>query len=256
MSSGKQKDWGAYEALDSSPSQSIVWASTGGDGSGKSHFGLTAPGPIFVCAFDAYGMGRVSPALKRDKDIRIARYPFNGREFGTDKQKTGTAASALWDRSRDDFDMALEKSRTILIDREDMMYEIQRYANFGAQSDAPKEYGPLYIEYGWLIQKAQAANVNLGLLRGIREKWVSKFDPGKGKMVAHNTGEMIPDGMKKIPDLVDITLAHRWDSAAKAFITKIEKFTNAQERDQEYPDLTFPDMAQLAFPESSPEDWQ
>jgi hypothetical protein len=250
-----QKSFAQYESLSTDAPKSIAWASTGGDGSGKSHFALTAPGPIFVCAFDPYGMNRVSKDVKIGKEIRIARYPFNAHAFAGDKSKTQKAAMELWQQFRADFDEALTHSRTILWDREDLMYELQRFANFGAQSDAPKEYGPLYMEYGWLVQKSQAHGVNLGILRGIRDKWVSKFDPAKGKMVAHNTGEKQPDGMSKIPDHVDVTLAHRWDLVQKQFVVKIDKFTNMNEKDQEYPNLTFSDMAQLAYPDTDESDW-
>lgn len=248
-------DYSTYESLDDSTPKSIAWASTGGDGSGKSHFGLTAPGPIFVCAFDPYGMNRVSPEVKRDKDIRIARYPFDAQQYKTN-QECQKAAMALWQQFRVDYAMALSNVRTILWDREDLMYELQRYANFGSQNSAPKEYGPLYLEYAWLVQKSQAMGVNLGVLRGIRDQWLSKFDPAKGKLVPHNTGVKIPDGMNKIPDHVDVTLAHRWDSVQKAFVIKIEKFTNPEERDTEYPGLTFTDMAMLAYPSTTAEDWQ
>lgn len=250
-----------YESLTADPPKSLVAASTGGDGSGKSDFWLSAPDPIFVCAFDPYGMNRVrkEAKLRPDgslKDIRVARYPFNAHQFGGNRQACQKAAIEIWQQFRADYDLALQKCRTVVWDREDMMYELQRFANFGQQNDAPKEYGPLYLEYGWLVQKATAFNCNLGILRGLRDKWVSKFDPQKQKMVAHNTGEKMPDGMNKTADLVDITLTHRWDSVARAYMVKIDKFTNAAEKDKEYADLRFTDMALAAYPDSFPEDWQ
>lgn len=245
-----------YEQLSEDAPSSIVWASTGPDGSGKSWFALTAPSPIFVCAFDPYGMNRVSKDVKAGKDIRIARYPFNPQGHGTKKDEIGRAAEMVWRQFRADYEVALSNVRTIIIDREDLAYELLRYARFGAQSDAPKEYGQLYIEYAWLIQEAQAHGVNLGIIRGVREEWKNKFDPAKGKMVPYSTGVMIPDGMKKIADYSDVTLDHRWDGEQRAFMTKIGKFTNIDEKDMEYPGLTFPDMATLAYPESTTENWQ
>lgn len=245
----------SYETLSADALHSITWASTGGDGSGKSWFGLTAPSPLFVCAFDPYGMNRVDPTLKVGRDIRIARYPFNATQYDEPK-KVAAAAETLWKRFRTDYDWALANCKTVLWDREDLMWELLRFARFGAQGTAPKEYAPLYLEYAWLVQKAQAAGVNLGVLRGIRDKWISKFDPQKQKMVPTNTGEKVPDGMNKIADHVDITLAHRWDSVQKAYITKIEKFTNPDEKDMEYPNLTFADMAMLAYPDTSAADWE
>lgn len=251
-----------YESLSLDTPKSIAWVSTGGDGSGKSHFGLTGPSPIFVYAFDPYGMNRVNKEAKITvdgvkKDIRIARYPFNMREAGDDKDKVKSAAKKIWEAFRTDYDFALGQGfKTLIIDREDMMYDMQRFKEWGIHNNAPKEYGPLYSETLWLVQKAQGYGVNLGFLRGIRDEWVSKFDPQKAKMVAHNTGKKIADGMSKMADYVDVSLEHRWDPALKAFVVKIDKFTNADEKGMEYPNLTFTDMATLAYPETSPEDWE
>jgi AAA domain len=244
-----------YDSPSTDEPTSIVWASNGGDGSGKSYFALTAPKPLFVCAFDCYGLNRVNKDLIRGQDIKIARYPFNAQLLGDDKKKVGNAAMAVWGTFLEDYAMALKNCRTILWDREDIAWELLRYASFGGASNTPSAYGDLNAEYVSLIQDAYGAGVNLGLLRGIREKWVSKFDPSKAKMVAHNTGEMIPDGMKKIPDHVDVTLHHRWDGEQKAFMVKIDKFVNPDFKGEEFPNLTFPQMATCAYPNTEESAW-
>jgi hypothetical protein len=251
----KTVDWAAYEKLSAKAPQSIVWASTGPEGSGKSYFALTAPGPIFVCAFDTHGMNRVDKSVKAGKDIRLARYPFNARALGDDKAKLSKAATAVWNQFVADYRLALQKCRTVLWDREDLAWELLRYAELGGSSATPSAYGDLNTEYISLVQEAYAAGVNLGLLRGVREHWISKMDPVKGRMVGHNTGQMVPDGMKKVPDLVDITLAHRWDDASKEFMVKIGKFTNKEFMGMEFPDLRFPQMATAAYPDTQETDW-
>jgi hypothetical protein len=247
-------DWASYEKLSEDAPSNLSWASNGEEGSGKSDFALSAPGPIYVCAFDAYGMNRVRKSRKINKDIRIGRYIFQPQK-GQSKNQLGDAAMLVWNKFVADYRVALHHVRTVLVDREDIAYEVLRYANFGAQNDAPKEYGPLNTEMNSLYQEAAAAGVNLGLLRTNRDKWVSKFDPGKGKMVPNNTGERIPDGWNGVAGLVDITLTHRWDPAERVYKTKIGKFPNAEARDQEYPDLDWPLMAMTAYPESMPDDW-
>ncbi len=248
-------DWADFTPLTSDPPTSIAWASNGAEGSGKSYFGLTAPQPIFVCAFDPFGMDRVSKDIKQGKDIRIGRYPFIARK-GATKNEIGDAASDVWQRFTEEFRVALLHARTILWDREDLAWELLRYSAFGAQNSQPKEYGELNAEYIGLVQEAAAAKVNLGLLRGLREKWISVRNPETGKMQAHNTGDMQVDGMKKIPDHVDITLDHQWLSSEKHFVTVIRKFPNLEYRDVDFPDLTFPMMASAAYPESAMENWE
>ncbi len=248
------KVYSDYESPSTDDPTSIVWASDGGDGSGKSYFAATAPTPIFVCGFDAYGFNRVNKDLVRGREIKLARYPFKAQAC-KDAKETGKMAMAVWETFLADYAMALKNCRTIIWDREDIAWELLRYASFGGTSAAPKEYGELNAEYVSLIQDAQGAGVNLGLLRGVREKWISKFDQTKGKMTAHNTGEMIPDGMKKIPDHVDVTLHHRWDDGEKSFMVKIDKFVNPDFKGLEFPNLTFPQMATCAYPNTEESSW-
>lgn len=250
----KSVPWAKYEALSTDNPTSIVWASTGGEGSGKSYFGLTAPSPIWVAAFDAFGMARVSADVKRGKDIRISRYMFNPTMFKDPKDRA-KAAGDVWDQFVGDYRMALLNARTVLWDREDIAWELLRFASFGEQSAAPREYADVNTEYISLIQEAFAAGVNLGLLRGVREQWISKFDPAKGKLVGHNTGVLIPDGMKKVPDHVDITLNHKWSDEDKTFVVRIDKFPNPEFRGLEVP-MLFPEMAVAAYSSSAIEDWQ
>lgn len=247
--------WNQFDILEDKPADSLLWVSTGDAGSGKSFFSLTAPAPIWVAAFDPWGMNRVDRAIKVGKDIRISRYPFDASKCKTSNE-VREKSNTIWQKFLDDYHLALETARTIIWDREDMVYKIQRYGNFGGSSAAPKDYEDLHIEYAGLLQDASAAGVNLGLLRGIKEQWVSKFDAGKQKMVGHNTGVMIPDGMKKVDDHVDVSIYHRWDDTLKSYVTKIGKFTNPEYRGVEVPNLTFPQMAFAAFPDSDEASWQ
>jgi hypothetical protein len=251
-----QPDWNTYDQLTTAPRRSMLWASEGEAGSGKTHFSLTAPGPIWVAAFDPHGTKRIDPAIIGDKDIRVARYPFEKARYTT-KADLQKAATILWNRFTADYDYVLGAGvRTILWDREDMIYKIQRYSTWGESSAAPKEYEDLYAEYVAMLQKAGSCGVNLGLLRGYKNKWVSKFDAGKGKMVGHDTGERIAEGMNKIPDHVDIMLTHRWDDVSSTYMVKIGKFTNADFRGHEFPNANFADIASLAYPETTLADWE
>lgn len=251
----KATTWGELEVMPDTPPTSIVWASNGAEGSGKSYFGLTAPSPIFVCAFDPHGMDRVAKEVKAAKDIRLGRYPFSPAK-GAKKDPISIAATETWNRFLNDYHIALRHARTILWDREDLAWELLRYSSFGAQNDAPKEYGPLNEEYIGLIQSATLARVNLGLLRGLKEYWVSKWDQTKNKYVPHNTGEWVPDGARKVPDHVDITVTHKWDAPGKMFTTTIGKFPNMEFRDIEFGNMTFQEMAMCAYPDSEASTWE
>jgi len=247
--------WDKFEVLHDNDPKCITWASRGGDGSGKSYFGCTAPGPIFVCAFDPNGMDRVEKSVRRARDIRIGRYGFNASVYDGDREKIRRAATPIWERYLDEYRTALKNARTILLDREDMSWGLRRYVAFGGQKNEVSrtgalDYGDLNEEYIGLLQEARDAGVNLGLLQGLTDKWVSKYDPTSGKMKSYCTGERIPDGFKKIADHVDITLDHSWDDKQREYVTKIGKFPNKEFKDQIVPNLTFDLMAVSAFPDS------
>jgi hypothetical protein len=258
-------DWSKLEILPPNDPSSIVWSSRGGDGSGKSYFALTAPGPIFVCAFDQNGLDRVDKTIRAEREIRIGRYGFNPVVYNGDREKIRKAASPIWDRFVDEYRTALYHMKqqgrgTVIWDREDMSWGLRRYAAFGGQKNEGSrtgalDYGDLNEEYIGLIQEARDCHVNLGLLQGLTDKWVAKFDNTKGKMQNYNTGELVPDGFKKLPDHVDITLDHRWDKPKKAYVTTIRKFPVKDEKDKDVENLDFFTMACLAFPDSDPMQW-
>ncbi len=254
-------DWRRFELLSDQDPKSLTWASRGGDGSGKSYFGCTAPGPIFVCAFDPHGMSRVDKAVRAGKEIRIGRYGFNAGVFNENREAIKKAGGVLWEQFKAEYREALKHVRTVLWDREDLAWELTRFANFGGEKNEGSrtgalDYGDLNAEYVGLIQEARDAGVNLGLLQGVKERWVAKFDNAKGKMQQYNTGEWIPDGFKKVADHVDITLSHSWDSPQKEYVVAIGKFPNKMYKDDIFPNLTFEQMALAAFPDSDAEVWR
>lgn len=255
--------WELIEPLSLDVPKSITWASRGPDGGGKSYFACTAPSPIFVCAFDPHGMSRVDPGVREGKDIRIGRYGFASLKADDTmtKEQKKAAAKTIWDQFVKDYMTVLPFVRTVLWDREDLAWELMRYQNFGADKNAGSktgqlDYGDLNAEYVGLIQLAKEHGVNLGLLQGYTEEWISKFDPQSASMKRYNSGKLIPDGFKKIPDHVDITTNHRWDPALKEYVTSLAKFPNKDWKDQEFPNLSFAQMATLAFPTTSIEDWE
>ncbi len=255
----KTVNWADYEMLSEDAPNSLTWASRGSDGSGKSYFGCTAPGPIFVCGFDPHGMARVDKKVRQGKEIRIGRYGFNCGEHGTDRGQVADAAEKVWNQFVAEYRMALRHCRTVLWDREDLAWELLRYAMFGGQKNEGSktgalDYGALNAEYVSLIQEAKAAGVNLGLLQGLADNWLSKFDSQSGKMKNYCVGTK-PDGFKKVADHVDITIDHRWNPELKEYVVKFVKFPNKDEKDAEYPNLDFVNMALFAFPDTEESDW-
>lgn len=258
-------DWNRFAIDQATDPTSVVWASRGGDGSGKSYFACTAPGPLFVCAFDQNGIERVDKTIRAQREIRIGRYGFNPIVYKGDRAKIKAAAAPIWARFVDEYLTALDHMKklgrgTVIWDREDMSWGLRRYAEWGAQKNEGSrtgalDYGDLNEEYIGLLQRARECNANLGLLQGLTDKWVAKFDAQTGKMKNYNTGELVPDGFKKLADFADITLDHKWDQAKKAYVITPRKFPIKDIRGVDQENWDFFGMACGAFPDSDPTNW-
>jgi hypothetical protein len=233
----------------------ILWASQGIGGSGKSHLLLTAPEPIFVHLFDPDGLG---PLLKKDefkkRDIRWHFYNFQpGKLAVEDRPKAAKDALELFLENQQ---LALGKARTIGWDKEDHVYEMLRYARLEAYTDRPSSYYELNLEYrGWFADAAEAG-VNLGVIRGMKEKWgLNHLD----KPTA--LGELTPRGQKEVNELVQVVLDHRWDEEERCFYARIhEKCRVGNASELLGKELKNPDFMSLAFalyPETidTPEVW-
>lgn len=232
---------------------SLLWASQGVGGSGKSHLLLTAPDPIWIALFDPKGIDplRKKPEFK-NKDIRWRAYNFNpGKLSIADRPK---AAKDALDQFLEDYQLALKHARTIGWDKEDHVYEMLRYARLESYTDRPSSYYELNLEYrGWFADAAEAG-VNLGVIRGMKEKWGQN---AKGQPIG--TGVLEPRGQKEVNELVQVVLDHRFDEGEREFKVRIhEKCRVGPATEligQEFGSLDFQTLAMMLYPESTPEDW-
>lgn len=237
----------------------IRWASQGSGGAGKSHFLLTAPEPIAVLLFnDPGGIAKLKkkPEFK-DRDIRWIDYTFNpGKLAHADRPK---AALDELNRFLADYATALKNFRTVGFDKEDNVYELIRYARLEAYTDKPSSYYEINNEYKGLFHDAQLAGVNLGVIRGMKEKWGTN---DKGKPAGLGVNE--PRGQKFVSEMVEVVLAHRWDNGDREFKTMIAPPSlNDDEGPKcrvgpateligtEYGSLDFETLAMMLYPETA-----
>lgn len=252
----QDKGWGRFEVAAPDPEQrNIVWSSQGVGGSGKTHFGLTAPGPIAYFLFDPGGLkGLLEKPEFADKEVRLIDYSKKVNPGKLAQEDRGKAAIDCLSEFEEDWEVAIRKARTIIWDKEDHVWEMLRYANFEEFTDRPSNYYELNMKYrGWFAE-AEGAGVNFGVMRGMKERWGQN---AKGSPVS--TGEFDPRGMKEVPELVQINLAHRWDDVARQFKVQILdkcRIGNAVELlGTEESGFDFTTMALKLYPESTFEEW-
>lgn len=258
----KTKDWGRFELVTpEEDSRSIIAASQGLPGSGKSHFWLTAPDPIAWFLFDPGGLkGLRNNELFTGKEVRCIDYcgELNiGKLSKEDRVKT---ALEVMERFQEDWDVAIKAARTLVVDKESMLWEMLRYAHDEVDSPTPKNFHELNLMYRGWVQDAEVNGRSLGLIRDMHDTWGKiGVNASTGKVSQGFTGKFKPDGQKYVPGLVQLNLEHRWDDEAREFKTRIlEKcrLGNAKAlMGKEFPELDFPTLGTILYPETDAEEW-
>ncbi len=264
-----------FEQVDRSNNYTITWGSQGIGGSGKTHFLLTAPDPIYVFLFDPRG---VHPLAQQDafkhKDIRLVSYDFShigkikdtSHTAGTKDDKTGAMraefANEMLEQFLEDWEDAKKNARTVGWDKEDHVWEMLRYARLEAVSGKPASYYELNLEYRNWFSDAANAGINFGVIRGMKEIWGARPDPRGGPDKPYATGELGPRGHKEVEELVQVYLHHEWDEESRNFKVRFHdkcRVGNARELlGTTHSNLTFQELGMLLYPETedTPEVWE
>lgn len=254
-----------FVSEDESLGYSIQGASQGPAGSGKTHFWLTAPRPIVVHLFNDFGgvskLKKLHPEFDTP-DIKWIDYAFNPAKVAEEDRP----AEALkeYERFLKNQEVALRKFRTVIFDKEDLVWELMRYARLGSMTDRPSNYYELNLEYRGLFHDAAKAGVNLGVIRGMKEKWgLNK----SGNLTGLGINE--PRGQKFVSEIVDVNLGHRWDNEEREFKVMIAPPTPGRDDEgpklrvgpaaeligQEFGNFDFAQLALALYPESNLSDW-
>ena len=230
----------------------LVWASYGEVGSGKTHFALSAPGPIVVQSFDRGLEGVVEPFVTTGKDVRVVEY-----EWSPTDQLAQDEAIKLRDRFIRDYEIAIQHAKTVLWDRESDIWELFRYAEFGAPSDAPKNYSALNQRYRKYINMAKATDINFGCIQSVKTAWDSTINPRTGREQPRPTKERERTGFKELEGIVHIDLHHRREDGHFYIDVGKSRGPGGQDvQDQSFMDFSFTDLAMMIFPDTSEADWQ
>lgn len=157
---------GFVDAKDKAFQPRIILSLEGLEKTGKTHFSLTAPGPIALFSTDIGEEGVVS----KFKNVWV---------MSIDKISDDSAgqAPAEFNRFKEAYmDIIHGKSvRTIVIDTATEIWEILRMARFGRISNVlPLMYGPVNAEYRALIREAYSCDKNLILIHRMKPIYKEK----------------------------------------------------------------------------------
>ncbi len=267
MAKAVENQWGKFGNAQAAAAEryNIVGSSQGVGGAGKTHFWLTAPAPIAYFLLDPGGLkGMMHKPEFKKKEVKLI--DFSGRmDWGRqERPERVKRALDIFKEFEAAWDIAIKMARTIVIDKEDKFWETMRYAHDEVDSPTPKNFYELNLDYAALIAQAESNGLNLGLIRGMKEKWGKtgqRLDRQTGQMkdTMGFTGEQIPRGQKEVTELVQINLEHSWDDEEKEFKVKIlEKcrLGNAKElMGKEFHNLDFMTLGLELYPDVDVDVW-
>lgn len=245
----KTNELARFRLADDTLKERIIAASFGEVGTLKTSFWLSAPGPIVVQSCDR-GLEGVVEEFRKKKDIYVVEYDANTSGIEQDE------AIETRDKLTEDFEHAVKHARTVIWDKETQVYEIFKYAEFGAPSDAPSNYYPLFQRYRRVINLAKSADVNFGIIQGMKNPWAPKVNKKTGAQGAMKTEERVRRGMPEIEEIVHINIEHVFEEGK--FQLKIGKSRGPGGREIQnttIPFMQFAEFATLVFPNTDVEDW-
>lgn len=214
---------------------------------GKTHFALTAPGPIIYFNLDE-GLDRVQPEVKfPNLDLRVVNIPSFSRDGHPDR--VAEEALKAWETIKEMHTNALQAARTVVYDSFTEMWELARLARFGKLQQVQWfHFGPINREFHDFIREYTRYDANLILIHKVMAE---KDDTGS------KTGGFDRKGFSHIGfDVDDFVRVDRNDSGAFQ-VEVLESGHNAALKGKIFtePGNTFTDVALAMFPSSTPVDW-
>lgn len=223
----------------------IILSLCGLEKQGKTHFALTAPGPIAMFSTDIGEEGVVEKFTK-DKEIFI---------MSIDRVDDDAAEQAPKEYER--FKKAYlgllrgKEVRTIIIDTATEIWELLRMARFGRLTQVmPYQYGPVNAEYRALIREAYNWDKNLILLHKMKAQYIND----------KRTGEYERSGFSDTGFLVQVnSQIYRYspEDGGEFVLSVKDCRQNPDLAGEEFegPMATFPMLATMIMPDVDPEVW-
>lgn len=258
----------------------IVASLDGEVGTGKSYFGLTGPQPIVVFNIDHGLEGVVEQFREEGKEIYEEKYAWVPNDVDPDDAE-GAEADDLQDLAKEirakfekDIFYAIKNgARTLLVDTESRIWQVYRYAEFGApNADNPRNFDALNQRFESFIHKVKSSDdpVNLLLVRTMKDKWGNY-----GKNGGFGKGGREVWGYEHLPGMMGVELTfmqlppkseirkaveEEYGEGTGEFVIRFGKnrYNNAVNKlaFTVTPRCSFSELGVLLYPDTSTEDWE
>jgi len=188
-----------FEVYQPSTDRSLIIATSGLQKRGKTHFALTAPGPIAVISLD---IGGIRDVADKFKNKTIYRYEVKKPDKSDNADWKGLLAGI-----QERYFRVLDNKmvQTIVMDTGSDMWEIFRMAHLGRLEKVPPlKYTELNRDFADFIRAAYDSHCNLILTHKVKKEYVSKPGSDMGSW----NGKYERAGFGDIDFLAQIVLEH------------------------------------------------
>lgn len=239
----------SFKKVAPSQKRRMVVALAGAEKTGKTHFALTAPGPICFQDIDLGTEGVVDAFLDErvcscgavhTRELHVAEYTL-------DSPFEQKAAEQTWRQFNNDFKAALgaDNVRTGIIDNASEAWDLLRIAKFGRLTQVmPHLYTTVNSEFRGLLKLAYKSDANLILLHKVKKQYVNDQWSGKYER----------SGFTDIGYLVQV-VAETYKEAGMFYLRIIECRQNKNAEGKVIENPTFAKLGMEVFPGTKPEDW-
>lgn len=158
------------------PVPRLIISVTGREKHGKTHFALTAPGPIAYFDLDIGTEGVVEKFVGNGKQVYHKDYDYHIlKDIRSKGPVDPTPYVEMWEQMKADFVEILgSKVRSVIFDTATEIWELLRMSRFGKLTQVmPHQYGPVNAEYRGLLRLAYMSNKNLILLHKMKAEYVN-----------------------------------------------------------------------------------
>lgn len=246
----------------------------GDTGTGKTHLGLTAPGPI---AYQGLDMGHAGVIEKFESGeatgevVRVVKQfpvyvpPDRPRKMKDSEYEklVGQSARIVWREAERGWKSAVNSAdiKTFVQDTQTEAWDVLRLARFGRLSQVPPNlYSFTNAEFKALLRMGQASDKNIIAIYHTEDEWATSKKKSKtGKAVSEKTGNTVRAGFKKVeryfPTVIRMAKRKNEDGVLEMFGTFVKSRLNRELEGEELVEPSFLDIAMAVFPESDPEEW-
>lgn len=241
------------------------------EGTGKTHWALTGPKPLFYMSTDFGDAGVIQKATgeiwrRKEGDYKL-EIPTEYRAFiDTDekpdqrRKREGALANFVHQEFYLPFFADLKSAvnagvRTVVWDNALDVWEYVRLSVYGRiatnRSDLQREANSKYVE---LVRYCNVHDVNLIMINHLKNRWDSYEDPRTQEIKWRKSNEMELHGFDKAPFLVTLNLWTKFTPPSTFEIEVRKCRDNPEFVGQTFPAMPFPELMAMLIP--SVENWE